>query len=134
MTFLRNWVRRRLRTLLLPFSRDEPDLQVELGFTDTLITLRSFRFDVSQLNQLFDESNFQFEKFTVDQLVVSFSVWSAPAIKFEIRGVNVKLSARGTDEGSSRRKRASSDTVANEIKDASYMTFWKRCLVVALPR
>ncbi|CAE6075717.1 unnamed protein product [Arabidopsis arenosa] len=116
MTFLRNWVQRRLRTLLLPFSRDEPDLQVELGFTDTLITLRNFRFDVSQLNQLLDGSNFQFEKFTVDHLVVRLSVWSAPAIKIEIRGVNVKLSARGTEEGSSRRKRASSDTVGNEIK------------------
>ncbi|EFH54003.1 hypothetical protein ARALYDRAFT_485391 [Arabidopsis lyrata subsp. lyrata] len=116
MTFLRNWVQRRLRTLLLPFSRDEPDLQVELGFTDTLITLRNFRFDVSQLNQLLDGSNFQFEKFTIDHLVVRLSVWSAPAIKIEIRGVNVKLSARGTEEGSSRRKRASSDRVANEIK------------------
>ncbi|KAG7565151.1 Vacuolar protein sorting-associated protein 13 C-terminal [Arabidopsis suecica] len=116
MAFLRNWVQRRLRTLLLPFSRDEPDLQVELGFTDTLITLRNFRFDVSQLNQLLDGSNFQFEKFTVDHLVVRLSVWSAPAIKIEIRGVNVKLSARGTEEGSSRRKRASSDTVGNEIK------------------
>lgn len=94
MAFLRNWVRRRLRTLLLPFSRDEPDLQVELGFIDTLITLRNFRFDVSQLNQLLDGSNFQFEKFTIDHLVVRLSVWSAPAIKIEIRGVNVKLSAR----------------------------------------
>ncbi|EOA26077.1 hypothetical protein CARUB_v10019496mg [Capsella rubella] len=116
MAFLRNWVRRRLRTLLLPFSRDEPDLQVELGFTDTLITVRNFRFDVSQLNQLLDGSKFPFEKFTVDHLTVQFSVWSAPAIKIEIRGVNVKLSARGTKEGSSRRKRASSETVANEIK------------------
>ncbi|XP_010515400.1 PREDICTED: uncharacterized protein LOC104791262 [Camelina sativa] len=116
MTFLRNWVRRRLRTLLLPFSRDEPDLQVELGFTDTLITVRNFRFDVSQLNYLLDGSNFPFEKFTVDHLVIQFSVWSAPAVKIEIRGVNVKLSARGTEEGSSTRKRASSDTVANEIK------------------
>ncbi|CAN7110576.1 unnamed protein product [Brassica rapa subsp. narinosa] len=116
MTFLCNFVRRRLRTLLRTFSREDPDLQVKLGFTDTLLTLRNFRFDVPQLNQLLDGSSFSFEGFTVDYLVIRFSVWSAPAIQIEIRGVHVKLTARGTEEGSSGRVQASRETVANEIK------------------
>ena len=76
------------------FSREDPDRQVKLGFTDTLLTLRNFRFDVPQLNQLLDGSSFSFEGFTVDYLVIRFSVWSAPAIQIEIRGVHVKLTAR----------------------------------------
>lgn len=94
MTFLCNFVRRRLRTLLRTFSREEPDLQVKLGFTDAHLTLRDFRFDVSQLNQLLDGSSFSFQGFTVDNLVIHLSVWSATAINIEIRGVNVRLSAR----------------------------------------
>ncbi|ESQ46725.1 hypothetical protein EUTSA_v10027614mg [Eutrema salsugineum] len=116
MAFLCNFVRRRLHTLLRPFSREEPDLQVKLGLTDTLLTLRNFRFDVSQLNQLLDGSSVSFQGFTVDHLVIHLSVWSAPAIQIEIRGVHVRLSARGTGEGSSRRMRASRETVANEIR------------------
>ncbi|KAL0876286.1 hypothetical protein Bca101_025991 [Brassica carinata] len=116
MTFLCNFVRRRLRTLLRTFSREDPDLQVKLGFTDTLLTLRNFRFDVPQLNQLLDGSSFSFEGFTVDHLVVRFSLWSAPAIQIEIRGVHAKLTSRGTEEGSSDRVQASRETVANEIK------------------
>ncbi|KAL0689230.1 hypothetical protein Bca4012_088908 [Brassica carinata] len=116
MTFLCNFVRRRLRTLLRTFSREDPDLQVKLGFTDTLLTLSNFRFDVPQLNQLLDGSSFSFEGFTVDYLFIRFSVWSGPAIQIEIRGVHVKLTARGTEEGSSGRMQASRETVANEIK------------------
>ncbi|CAH8305702.1 unnamed protein product [Eruca vesicaria subsp. sativa] len=110
MTFLSNFLRRRLRTLLRTFSREDPDLHVKLGFTDALLTLRNFRFDVPHLNQLLDGSNFSFEGFTVDHVAIRLSVWSAPAVQIEIRGVHVKLTATGKEQGSSR------DTVANEIK------------------
>ncbi|KFK40709.1 hypothetical protein AALP_AA2G031100 [Arabis alpina] len=113
MTFLCNFIRRRLRTLLRTFSREEPDLHLKLGFTNALLTLRNFRFDVSQLNLLLDGSNFSFKEFTVDHLVIHLSLWSSTAINIEIRGVNVRLSASQTEEGSSRRTR---ETVANEIK------------------
>ncbi|KAM1156496.1 hypothetical protein ACFX2B_026994 [Malus domestica] len=87
--------RRRLASVLRPWLREEPDLDLKLGVINSHAVARNLRFDTGALNELFDESaEFSFSEVTVEHLSVRFSNWLVPAFSIEFHGVNVELAAR----------------------------------------
>lgn len=91
--FLNNVTRRKLASLLRPWLREEPDLELKLGLLNSHAVAKNLRFDTSVLNQLFDESSqFSFKEVTVEHLTVRFSNWFVPAFSIEFQGVTVTLS------------------------------------------
>ncbi|KAH0971337.1 hypothetical protein GBA52_023493 [Prunus armeniaca] len=91
--FLNNVTRRKLASLLRPWLREEPDLELKLGLLNSHAVAKNLRFDTSVLNQLFDESSqFSFKEVTVENLTVRFSNWFVPAFSIEFQGVTVTLS------------------------------------------
>ena len=93
--FLDGIIRRRLAALLLPWLRDEPELEVKLGFINSQAVARNLRLNTSVLNELIvdDPARFCFKEFTVESLSIRFSNWSETAFAIEVRGVHVTLSA-----------------------------------------
>ncbi|KAK7263059.1 hypothetical protein RJT34_30643 [Clitoria ternatea] len=106
---LKSILRRRLLSLLQPWLREEPQLDLQLGFLHSLAVVTNLRFDVSILNQLFDSPAFLFFKdLTIDRLTVRFSTWYTPAFTIETRGVRIMLSIEKPEtEGCARRLRTS---------------------------
>jgi len=93
--FLDGIIRRRLAALLLPWLRDEPELEVKLGFINSQAVARNLRLNTSVLNELIvdDPARFCFKDVTVESLSIRFSNWSETAFAIEVRGVHVTLSA-----------------------------------------
>ncbi|CAI0553988.1 unnamed protein product [Linum tenue] len=90
----RDAVRRRLASLLQPWLVEEPEIEVELGIINSRVTARHLSLDASSLNSYLDGSyRFAVAQVTVELFSVRFSNWSAPAFDFEVRGLNVVLSA-----------------------------------------
>ncbi|KAM4118037.1 hypothetical protein ACB094_02G170500 [Castanea mollissima] len=98
--FLDSIVRRRLAALLLPWLRDEPELEVKLGFINSQAVAKNLRLNTSVLNELIvdDPARFCFKDVTVESLSIRFSTWSETAFAIEVRGVNVTLSAGDLNE------------------------------------
>lgn len=92
--FLNDCVQRRLSSLLRPWLREDPDLELQLGFLRSHGVAKNLSFDPSVLNrQLFDgSSRWSFTDVTVEQLSVRVSYWSSPNLVLEVRGVRVALS------------------------------------------
>ncbi|KAJ8764509.1 hypothetical protein K2173_006249 [Erythroxylum novogranatense] len=108
--FVHYIVRRQLESLLRPWLRDEPELELRLGLINSHATARNLSFDASALNLLLDESfQFSFKEVRVEEFSVHFSNWSVEAFKIEVRGVSVTLSAGEVEERSLRRGRKSSE-------------------------
>ena len=85
--------RRRLASLLRPWLREEPELELSGGFVNSRAIAKNLRFDASVLDGLVDDrSGFRFEDVTIEELIIRFSSWSVPAISFEVNGFNVALS------------------------------------------
>lgn len=111
-------IRRRVASLLQPWLREEPELEMKLGFHDFQGIVKNLRFDTSVLNQLIDESTrLSFKDVTTEHISIRMSYWSAPAFTIEIRGIHVTLSVREqTDEGNAKRMQQSKDTSSDDIK------------------
>lgn len=93
--FFNDLIQRGLASLLLPWLREEPELDIKLGFIDSHAVAKNLRFDTSVLNELVDEdAGLSFKEVTVEHLSLRFSNWSVPAFSFEVRGVHVILSVR----------------------------------------
>ncbi|XP_047158322.1 uncharacterized protein LOC124828968 [Vigna umbellata] len=87
---LKSFIRRRLLSLLQPWLREEPHLDLQLGFLHSLAVLTNLSFDVSSLNRLFDAPAFLFFKdLTVDRITFRFSTWFPLAFTIELHGVRV---------------------------------------------
>lgn len=85
-------IRRKILSLLQPWLREEPHLDLKLGFFHSLAVITNLRFDVFVLNKLFHSPPLLFIKdLTVERLVVRFSTWSPPAFYVEFHGVQVVL-------------------------------------------
>ncbi|XP_050206496.1 uncharacterized protein LOC126656072 [Mercurialis annua] len=126
MLFFRRILRRRLEALLRPWLQHEPELELELGIINSKLALRNLRLSSSALNQLLDDDDnnkpslFKFKDVSIEELSLSFSNWSVPAFKIEIRGVNVTV-VLATDEMENRssvRAKKSSEKVREEKKKA----------------
>jgi len=77
-------------SLLQPWLREEPHLDLQLGFLHSLAVLTNLSFDVSSLNRLFDAPAFVFFKdLTVDRITFRFSTWFPPAFTIELHGVRI---------------------------------------------
>ncbi|WCJ31023.1 hypothetical protein M5689_012541 [Euphorbia peplus] len=118
--FFHALLRRRLESLLQPWLREQPDIEIELGFINSRVTAKSLRFDCSALNKLVEEpAGFSCKEVFVQEFSVRFSNWSFPALKIEVRGVNVTvLAGEEKDEGSSAWARKSIEKVNSDKKKA----------------
>lgn len=104
---------------LHPWLQEEPNLQLELAFTNSLATAENLRFDTSVLDPLVDQfDNFCFKEVVIEHLIVRFSIWSAPAFSIEIRGLHITLSTREEEGRGSARKRKLRDGALEEMKNA----------------
>lgn len=109
-------IKRRLLSLLQPWLREEPDLELRLGFINSVATARNLCLSTAALNRFLDNSSpFSFKEFSIEKFVVRFSNWSAPAFTFEAHGVNVTLLAEEISEEDSRNLRKSFDSELKEI-------------------
>lgn len=87
---LKSVIRGRLLSLLQPWLREEPLLDLKLGFLRSLAILTNLRFDVSVLNGLFDSPAFLFFKdLTIERVTLRFSTWFPPAFTIELHGVHI---------------------------------------------
>ena len=88
------FILRRLTSLLRPWLTQEPQLQIKIGFFQSLIAAKNLIFDISALNNLIDddvELKFLFKSVKIDEVIVRVCHWSSPAFNVEINGVNVTL-------------------------------------------
>ncbi|XP_029127816.1 uncharacterized protein LOC109800070 isoform X2 [Cajanus cajan] len=87
---LKSIIRRRLLSLLQPWLREEPHLDLHLGFLRSLAVLTNLRFDVSVLNHLFHAPAFLFFKdLTIERVTLRFSTWFPPAFTIELHGLRI---------------------------------------------
>ncbi|KAL6993675.1 hypothetical protein U1Q18_011787 [Sarracenia purpurea var. burkii] len=116
--FFNNWIQRRLASLLDPWLRQPPDLELELGFFRSSAVGKNLRFDSSVLNQqLLDKSTrWSFKDVTIEQLSLRVSYWSVPTFIIEVRGIHVTLSLGELKEGGFGMGRTSTDTALEEKK------------------
>lgn len=94
---LTNILFRKLSSLLRPWLRDEPELQLKLGIVNSIATLENFSLSALALDQLLKEdesSSLCIKEVNVEHLSIRFSNWSVPAFTLEVRGVHVALSVR----------------------------------------
>ncbi|KAK7359915.1 hypothetical protein VNO77_01883 [Canavalia gladiata] len=116
---LKSIIRRRLLSLLHPWLREEPQLDLQLGFLRSLAVLTDLRFDVSVLNELFDAPASLFLKdLTVERLAVRFSTWYPPAFTIEVHGVCIVQSFEKPEaEGCVRRLRTSKYDYSDYLRE-----------------
>ncbi|KAL7193185.1 hypothetical protein ACSBR2_024904 [Camellia fascicularis] len=117
--FFNDWIQRKLASLLLPWLRRDPELELKLGFLRSHGVAKNLSFDASVLNQkLFDESaRWSFKDVTVQQLSLRVAYWSVPTFILEVRGVHVTLSlGELKEERGSKARRKSTDTALEDRK------------------
>ncbi|XP_039155678.1 uncharacterized protein LOC104457236 [Eucalyptus grandis] len=107
MTFLGGAIRRRLLSLLEPWLREPPELEVSVGIARSRAVARGLRLDASALNELLGgcSYSFAFKEVAVEELTFHFSAWSGRAFAIDVRGVRVTLSAGESEE----RRRSGAD-------------------------
>lgn len=109
--FIHDMVKRRLLSLLQPWVQEEPELELQLGFLNSVAIAKKVCFSMPALNGLMDDSSqLSFKEFTIEKFVIRFSNWSAPAFTFEAHGVNVILVAEELNEEDSSKLRNSFDS------------------------
>ncbi|XVE87220.1 hypothetical protein DITRI_Ditri18aG0098600 [Diplodiscus trichospermus] len=121
-----NFIKRRLSSLLRPWLEQNLELELQLGFINSVAVAKNLRLDTSALNdQLIGGSSswqFCFKEFIIEDLVVRFSNWSASAFTFEARGVKVTLSYEQIEEEGTGKLRKSSNAALESLKkDLSMM-------------
>ncbi|KAK9285530.1 hypothetical protein L1049_024725 [Liquidambar formosana] len=108
---------RRLVSLLRPWLREEPELELNLGFLRSHSIAKNLRFDTSVLNQLIDDpTRLSFKDVTIEHVSIRMSNWSVPAFTIEVRGVHVVLSVGERTEGSVEWMQKSIDTSLDDTK------------------
>lgn len=92
--FLNNLSKRRVASLIRPWIIGEPELEVKIGFTHSLVIVKNIRVNVSLIKELFNEPvlSFSIDEVIVEQFILRFSNWSFPAFSLEVNGVNVIVS------------------------------------------
>ncbi|XVF61920.1 hypothetical protein PTKIN_Ptkin08bG0173700 [Pterospermum kingtungense] len=121
-----NFVKRRLSSLLRPWLEQDLELDLQLGFINSIAIAKNLRLDTSALNrQLINASSFSrffFKEFVIEQFVFRFSNWSASAFTFEARGIKVTLSYEEIeDEGTGKSRKSSNAALDSLKKDISTM-------------
>ncbi|KAE9614347.1 putative vacuolar protein sorting-associated protein [Lupinus albus] len=120
-------IRQRLLSLLNPWLLEEPQLDLQLGFLNSLAVLTNLRFDVSVLNNLFDSPSRLFlTDLTVQRLTVKFSTWYVPAFTVHVHGVRLVLSLRNPEEEGCRTRRLQTPMY-------DYSDYLRKCLSVLDP-
>ncbi|CAL0312728.1 unnamed protein product [Lupinus luteus] len=120
-------IRQRLLSLLNPWLLEEPQLDLQLGFLNSLAVLTNLRFDVSVLNNLFDSPSRLFlTDLTVQHLTVKFSTWYVPAFTVQVHGVHAMLSLRNPEEEGCRTRRL-------RTPKYDYSDYLRKCLSVLDP-
>ncbi|XP_039010299.1 uncharacterized protein LOC120139014 [Hibiscus syriacus] len=119
--FVNNFFKRILSSLLRPWLEHDLELDLHLGFINSIAISKNIRLDTSALNrQIIDGSSspcFFFKEFVIGELVVRFSVWSDSAFSVEARGVNVTLSLEEMGEECTAKVRNSSTAVLESLKN-----------------
>lgn len=93
--FFNDWIQRKLAVLLRPWLREEPELELKLGFLRSQGIAKNLGFDTSALNRrLGGSTRFVFTEFRVSELSLRVSNWSAPAFTLVVDGLHVTLSER----------------------------------------
>ncbi|XVF17781.1 hypothetical protein REPUB_Repub10bG0153200 [Reevesia pubescens] len=126
MLFFNNFVKRRLSSLLRPWLEQDLELDLQLGFINSIAIAKNLRLDTSALNrQLIDgssSSRFFFKEFVIEEFVFRFSNWSDSAFTFEARGVKVTLSYEEIhEEGTGKVRKSSNAALESLKKDLSKM-------------
>ncbi|XP_022751328.1 uncharacterized protein LOC111300016 isoform X3 [Durio zibethinus] len=124
--FLSNFIKRRLSSLLRPWLEQDIELDLQLGFINSIAIAKNLRLDTSALNhQLIDgssSSRFFFKEFVIEEFVFRFSNWSSSAFTFEARGVKVILSYEEIkEEGNGKARKLSNAALKSLKKDLSMM-------------
>ncbi|XP_047313344.1 LOW QUALITY PROTEIN: uncharacterized protein LOC124916644 [Impatiens glandulifera] len=128
MIFLGDLMRRRLASLLQPWLRNEPDLELKLGFFSSHGTAKGLVFDTSALNGLLDESSsWSFEDVRIEELSARVSLWSVSALVIEVRGFHVTVSARKSNQETSTEN-------THEVLESSLVMEKKKILDVIDPQ
>ncbi|KAK4393366.1 hypothetical protein Sango_1807400 [Sesamum angolense] len=114
--FFKNFIKRRLTTLLQPWLRDDQELELKLGFLRSKGTLNNISFNTSALNELLDDpSIFCFKEATVERLHLQFSPFSSSAFTLVVHGLRIVLSlGEEEDEGGVKWRRKPRDTTVEE--------------------
>ncbi|CAK9151536.1 unnamed protein product [Ilex paraguariensis] len=116
---LTDLVRRKLAALLRPWLRQEPELELKLGFLRSNGIAKDLSFDTSSLNQSLDESTrFSFKEIKVEQLALNVSTWSFPAFTISVHGLHVTLSLWEVkrDGGVGRRRKSNDNSMEDKKK------------------
>ncbi|KDO79387.1 hypothetical protein CISIN_1g047030mg, partial [Citrus sinensis] len=94
--FFTKLIHRKLSSLLQPWLRDEPELELKLGFINSIAIVKNLRFNNLALNRILDQesSSVYVKELNIEHLSLRFSNWSSTAFSLEVRGVDVTLSAR----------------------------------------
>ncbi|KAF8015488.1 hypothetical protein BT93_H1109 [Corymbia citriodora subsp. variegata] len=118
MAFFGGAIRRRLLSLLQPWLREPPALDVAVGIARSRAVARDLRFDVSALNELIGDCsyNFVFKEVTVEELRFQFSAWSGKAFAIDVHGVHVTLSAGELEERRRSRTDGSRDSALDDLE------------------
>ncbi|KAG8384490.1 hypothetical protein BUALT_Bualt04G0123100 [Buddleja alternifolia] len=118
--FFNDMIQRKLATLLLPWLRDDSELELKLGFFRSNGTLNNFSFNTSALNELLDDpSKFCFKEATVEHLSLQFSPFSSAAFTLVVRGLRIVLSlGENEDAGGVKWRRKPRDTTVEERNKA----------------
>ncbi|XP_043709955.1 uncharacterized protein LOC122658879 isoform X2 [Telopea speciosissima] len=93
--FFDRTIRSKLCSLLRPWLREEPELELKLGLLRSHGSVENLHFDNFALNQLIDETScLSFENVRVRHMTVGISYWSVPAFSVDVHGVDITLSVR----------------------------------------
>ncbi|KAK9044527.1 hypothetical protein V6N11_058426 [Hibiscus sabdariffa] len=123
--FVSNFIKRILSSLLRPWLEQDLELDLQLGFINSIAIAKNIRLDTSTLNrQIIDGSSslLIFKEFIIEEFIVRFSFWSGSAFAVEARGVKVTLSLEETgEEGTAKVRNSSNAAVESLKKDLSLM-------------
>ncbi|XP_068653783.1 uncharacterized protein [Aristolochia californica] len=98
--FFTKAIRSRVASFLLPWLREDADVELELGFLHSYVTVKDLVFDVAAINRLINGSQMLCLKhFKVRNLKIRISPWSVPAFTAELSGVDVALAVRKSRYG-----------------------------------
>lgn len=96
MFFLSSSIRSRLASLLRPWMQEEPEIELELGFFRSFVRARNLVLNPSALDRLLlgGSSRISVKKATIGEICVRISPWRAPALNFEVHGIDFIFAPR----------------------------------------
>ncbi|XP_024036479.1 uncharacterized protein LOC18037025 isoform X3 [Citrus clementina] len=116
--FFTKLIHRKLSSLLQPWLRDEPELELKLGFINSIAIVKNLRFNNLALNRILDQesSSVYVKELNIEHLSLRFSNWSSTAFSLEVRGVDVTLSAREIKERGLQKDKKTSRSASENVK------------------